>query len=67
MQRFAVPIFVLLVAVAAALIYVARPSETAYEFAQRKCKADRPSGITFEKCVESRMLQHLAGREDIDR
>ena len=60
-------IFVALMFAAAVLTYVARPVETPEQFANRLCKQDRPSGTSFEKCVEGRILQHLAGRQDTDR
>ena len=67
MQRFSVPIFALLVAAVAVLVYAARPTESAFEFAKRKCTESREPGITFEKCVEGRTLQYYAGRPDHER
>jgi hypothetical protein len=67
MQKFAVPVFVILVAVAAVLIYFARPHETPEQFAQRTCKESPATGISYERCVEGRRLQRLSGRQDVDR
>jgi len=64
MQQSVVPIFIALVLAAALLTYFARPIETPEQFAKRTCTENRMSGIPFEKCVEGRVLQHLAGRKD---
>jgi hypothetical protein len=64
MQQSVVPIFIALILAAAMLIYIARPIETPEQFAKRMCTESRTSGISFEKCVEGRVLQHLAGRQD---
>src|SRR5688572_4401601 len=47
MQSFFVTGFMLLIAVAAVLIYVARPFETPEQYAQRLCRASPPTGISY--------------------
>jgi hypothetical protein len=64
MQKLLILGFALITGAALALIYIARPSETAQEFAQRMCTRERESGMTLEKCLEARTLQHLAGRRE---
>jgi hypothetical protein len=67
MQKSFVPVFILLVAVAAVLIYFARPSESPEQYAQRRCKESPPTGISFERCVEGRRLERLSGRPETER
>ena len=67
MEKYAVPTFILLAAVAAALTYDARPQETPEQYAHRTCKEAPVIGVTYERCIEGRTLQRLAGRQDDDR
>lgn len=67
MERSSVPVFILLVAVAAVLIYFARPIETPEQFAQRTCKESPATGISYERCVEGRRLERLSGRPEVER
>ena len=67
MRNFTIATLVVLAAAVAILMYVQRPSENAEQYAERKCTESRPSGITYEKCVEGYVLQRLAGRKDDER
>jgi hypothetical protein len=67
MQKSFVPVFILLVAAAAVLIYLARPIETPEQYAQRRCKESPPTGISFERCVEGHRLERLSGRPEMER
>ena len=65
MQRFFVTGFVLLIAVTAVLVYVARPFETPEQYAQRLCRESPPTGISYERCVDGRRLERLSGRPEV--
>ena len=64
MEKYAVPILILLVGTAAAFTYGARPQETPEQYAHRTCKETPTIGVTYERCIEGRTLQQLAGRKD---
>jgi hypothetical protein len=65
MQKSLVPILVaLLIGAGLALSYLVRPRETPEQYAHRTCKETPPAGVTYERCVEGRVLQRLAGRKD---
>ena len=49
--------FILLTALAAVLIYFARPIETPEQYAQRTCEDSPATGISYERCVEGRQLE----------
>ena len=67
MQKSSILVFVLLAAIAAVLVYLARPSETPEQYAQRSCKETPPTGISFDRCVEGRRLERLSGRPEMER
>ena len=67
MQKSSVLVFVLLAAVAAVLVYLARPSETPDQYAQRRCKESPPTGMSFERCIEGHQLERLSGRPEMER
>jgi hypothetical protein len=68
MQTSLVPILILLLITGGIAIgYFARPAETPEQYAHRTCKEAPTAGVTYERCVEGRMLQRLAGRKDDDR
>jgi hypothetical protein len=68
MQTSLVPVLILLLVIGGiAMGYFARPAETPEQYAHRTCKEAPTVGVTFERCVEGRTLQRLAGRKDEDR
>jgi hypothetical protein len=67
MEKYAVPILILFVGAAAAVTYGARPRETPEQYAHRTCKETPAVGVTYERCIEGRMLQQLAGRKGEER
>jgi hypothetical protein len=68
MQTSLVPVLIVLMVIGGiALGYFARPAETPEQYAHRTCKEAPTVGVTYERCVEGRTLQRLAGRQDVDR
>jgi hypothetical protein len=67
MRKSSIPVFILLAAVAAVLIYFARPNETPEQYAQRICKESPATGISYERCVDGRRLERLSGRPEVER
>lgn len=67
MQKSHELILVLLLIAAAATIYLARPTETAHEYAHRRCTESPTIGVSYETCVDGRTLQRRAGRQDDER